>query len=162
VDVVGPPQPVPPLERVEEARALDHRRRDCETDEREPRDRGQDVQEDERWKRQEDDNADDEGRHQPAPLDGPPGNDRRGADVRGRYERDSDGEADDLLAAAVQRRQQRPEDADRHAERERGPEAVPVEPERLGHDLPDRPRLWRQRRWKRLLGLPRHGATVAL
>jgi hypothetical protein len=33
--------------------------------------------------------------------------------------------------------------------------------QRLGDDLAHRPRLWRQGRRQRLLGLPGHGATVA-
>lgn len=162
MDVVGAPQSVPAPERVEDARAFDHGRRNGQTDEGKPCDRGQDVQEDEGGKRQEDDHADDEGPRKAAPLDGPPGDDRRGPHVRGGHERDSHSEADDRLGAPVQRGQERPEDADRHAERERRPEPARVEAERLGHDLPDSARLRRQRRRQGLLRLPRHGVTVTL
>jgi hypothetical protein len=101
VDVVGSPEPVPALERIEEAGAFDHRRGNAEADERQPSDRGQDVEEDECREWQEDEQADEERPDKAAPLHGSPGDDHGGAHVREGHERYPDGETDDLLGPTV-------------------------------------------------------------
>ena len=161
MDVVRPAQPVPTLERFQDAATLEDRRRYGEADEGQPRDRRQDVYEDEHGNRQEDDHADEEGPDQPAALDTSPGNDHRRAHEREGHERDAYGEADDPLRLAMQRGQECAEDADRRAQSERGPEPPPVQPDGLGYDLPNRPGFRRKGRRERLLGLPGHDATVA-
>ena len=86
----------------------------CEADEGEPRDRGQDVQEDERRKRQETTTPTTKAvtsrrrsTGRPATIAEAPTTRRSRAGVHG--------EADDLLSPAVKRRKQRAEDPDRHA-----------------------------------------------
>jgi hypothetical protein len=159
VDVVGPAEQVAAPQYLSEATPLDDCRRDAETDECEPSDRREDVQLYERRERQEDEQAGEEGGRDPSPRHRPFGGDHRGCHVGEGDERRADGEADDLPGPSVQSRQQPAEDADRDADRESWPEMPPVEVQRLRHDLPDRPRLRRQGRRQRLLGLPGHGAN---
>lgn len=162
MDVVRPAEAVAPPQRLDDSSSLEHGGGDAESDERQPCDRGQHVEEDERRKRHEHDQAGDEGGHEPAPFDRPVGHQHSRADVRQRDERSADENADHLLGPAVQSRHTGPEDPDRQAEPKRRPEPAPVQLEPLGHHLTDGPGLGRQRRREGLVhALSGHGATVS-
>jgi len=165
VDEVGARELQPSTERVDEAAPFDHRRRDGEPREREPRDRREDHEPKEQGDRQPDEDPhcepDEEGAERRPVLR----DERTGADVRRRDERREQPEDDGLL---VQRPSERDlvERRDAESEREDREETRAVEPDRLGDELSDGARLGRERRRQRALVLrvarPGHAQTLAL
>ena len=120
-----------------DAEVLAHDDGDGQADEREPRDRRKDVEEQEQRGGQEDERADGERARRGHAGRADAGCERRRCDVRGREERTGRPEDRDLdgeIAPEIRLRHER----EREAERERRPEAAAVEAERLRDELADR------------------------
>lgn len=119
-----------------DAAALQQRGGNREPGVREPRKRGQDEDPDEQADRQEDDDAEGE-RGQERPARGTrPGRERTGADV-GEREGGSGENEQRRLNLRLLADGELVERGDDRPERERGEEAAPVEPDRLGDELAD-------------------------
>jgi hypothetical protein len=138
VHVVGPGEATAPPQRIPDAAALEQRGGNREPGEGEPRERGQDEDPDEHADRQEDDDADREGGKE-RPARGPhPGREHTAPDVGESKERSTEDEQRRLELRPLADRELVERGNDR-PEPERGKEPAPVEPNRLGHELADRP-----------------------
>ena len=156
VDVVGARQ----LDRAPEGRAkaapLEEDGRHGEPEEREPREPRKDERARQQRHRGEDEHP---GRERAGERAAPLllRDEDAGGDVGDRHEHRPRRDEDEEPLEPVKRRERDDEDRGRHAERERGPEAPPVEANRLGDELSDRPRLGRKRRRELTAGAaPRH------
>ena len=133
---------------VERCSALDHRGRHDPTGEPEPDDGDEGEPGEDERRGQEHDRAERDPRGPWARLGSTAGDQRTAGRVRERQERSRRAQHEDPDA-------ERPvlrdliRDGDDEAERERVPEALAVEPQRLGHVLPDRARLRRERSGER-------------
>ena len=150
VEVVGPGELPRTGDRAAHRHALDHENRDHETDRREPREPRQDEREHEEGDRRKDEPTGEPRDHEPP---------RSGTLLKHEHAGTDEGRAQEC---AEQRRRQhegneardvRPDDGERRrreAERQTSPEVLPVEADRLHHQLADRPLGGRQRGWTRL------------
>jgi hypothetical protein len=118
---------------------------DGKTEQRQPRERRQHVHPNEHRHRQEDEDADDERAPERAPFQRLRRREHDRTDVRGRQKRRRSPEDEHLRSERLSCGNLR-DRGDRQPQDERRPEAVPVEPDRLGDELPDGPLLGRQRR----------------
>jgi hypothetical protein len=161
VDVVGAAETEAPAERVAEAASLEQRRRHGQSDEGEPGEAGEDERADEQRERDEHDDAEHEGGEGGAPAGARRRGERAATEVGERQQRRGPEEHERLhRQAAAERRLV--QDRQWQPEREAAPEATLIEADRLGHELPHRPPLGRERR-RRLLSPPpgaRHVRTV--
>jgi hypothetical protein len=163
VNRVGPRESKAASHRVDQPPALEHGGRHGEPEESEPHDGRQDDHAVEERHRQEDQVADHESDRDRAARRPRAGGDQDAAHVGRRHQERSSREDEGQVPPAgnegdADGRGRRPE-----AEGERRPEAATVELQRFRDELPDGPRLRRQRRRQRLLlpgALPGHGGTV--
>ena len=132
-------------ERITEAEPLVRGGRNCESEEREPRECRQHVEPQQRGYREEHHDPDGEGEREPTQ---PRPRRRRkddGSDEGGGEQRRAGPEHERLYSDRVTHGDLS-DQRDRQPEREGGPESLAVEPNRLGDDLADRALLGRERR----------------
>jgi hypothetical protein len=137
VHIVGARETAASPQRLPDAAALEERGGNREPGKREPRERGQDEDPDEKADRQEDDDPDREGgKEGPAPR-ARLRREHTGPDVGEREDRSAEDEQRclDLRPLADRKLVERGND---RPEPERGEKPAPVEPNRLGHELADR------------------------
>ena len=135
----------PACERGPDAELLDERGRDGEADEREPDETGKHEDRRQERERDEDEHADRIRDERGAAPERALEDDRARADVAQRHENTAPGRQQELAGAARHRHHERVHRRDGQTDREPHPEAVPVRPHRLAHELPDRALL----RWER-------------
>ena len=137
VHVVGTRETAAPPQRLPDAAALEKGGRNREPGEGEPGERGEDEDPDDHANRQEDDDADQE-RGQERPTRGTSaGGERTGPDEGEREKRSGEHQQRCLDFRHLADRKL-VESRNDSPQRQRRKEPAPVEPNRLGHELPDR------------------------
>jgi hypothetical protein len=144
VHEIGPRKLEAACDRAAKAGSFDHGGGHGKPEGGEPGDCWQDVQEEQRPERKEDDDSRGEGDGELPPRHRPVADEDRAADERRGYDRRAGRQADDGSGRATEVDQDDVEDGRAEPQRERRPEVLPIEANRLGNELTDGPRFRRQ------------------